>query len=70
MESSGKKLYRSHSQRMLAGVCGGFAEYFDIDVTVVRVVYVLLTLFTVFSGIILYIILMLIMPENRDGLKY
>ncbi len=55
---------------MLAGVCGGFAEYFDMDATVVRVVYVLLTLFTIFSGIILYIILMLIMPEKDGGLKY
>lgn len=60
-----KKLHRS-SNKMLAGVCAGIAEYCDIDPTVVRVVYAALALFTAgFPGILLYILLMIIMP-NED----
>ena len=46
-----KKLTRSDN-RMLAGVCAGLAEYFGTDVTLVRVIYALLTFFTAFSGVI------------------
>lgn len=61
-----KKLYRS-SDRVVAGVCGGIAEYFDIDPTLIRVAYVVLTLFLVaFPGIILYIILMILMPNYNQ----
>ncbi|RRC97660.1 PspC domain-containing protein [Prevotella sp. OH937_COT-195] len=59
-----KKLYRSED-RMLGGVCAGLAEYADIDPTVVRLLYAGLTVFTSFSGIILYPILWIIMPEKR-----
>ena len=58
-----KKLYRKEDGKMIAGVCGGIAEYFGIDVTVVRVAWVLLTLF-VGSGILAYIIALLIMPRK------
>lgn len=63
-----KKLTRS-ANRMLAGVCGGLAEYFGWDVTVVRVLYALATVFTAFSGVIVYIILWIVMPEKKyhDG---
>ena len=58
-----KKLYRS-SDRVVAGVCGGIAEYFDIDPTLIRVVYVILSLFSVaFPGVLLYIILMILIPN-------
>jgi phage shock protein C len=58
-----KKLYRS-SNRILAGVCGGIAEYFDVDPTLIRVVYVFLSLFSAgFPGLLLYIILMVLMPN-------
>lgn len=57
-----KKLQRS-ANKSLAGVCGGIAEYFDVDPTLVRVVYAALTIFCGgFPGVLLYIILMLIMP--------
>ncbi|HOB34250.1 MAG: PspC domain-containing protein [Firmicutes bacterium] len=60
-----KRLYRSRTNVMISGVCGGLAEYFDIDPTLVRLGYVLLTLFTLFSGVIFYIIAALIIPlEN------
>ena len=58
-----KKLVRSNN-KIIAGVCGGIAEYFDVDPTLVRVAYVALTLFTAaFPGVILYIIMMLLMPQ-------
>ncbi|MBO4361650.1 MAG: PspC domain-containing protein [Paludibacteraceae bacterium] len=58
-----KKLTRS-ANKMLAGVCGGIAEYFDVDPTLIRVVYVLLTLFTAaFPGLLVYIILLILMPQ-------
>lgn len=59
-----KKLYRS-DDRMLGGVCAGLAEYADVDSTVVRLLYAALTVFTAFSGIILYPILWIIMPEKH-----
>lgn len=59
-----KKLRRSSTDRMIGGVCGGLAEYFDIDPTLVRVAYVLLTFFTAFSGLIVYIILLILMPQK------
>ncbi len=63
-----KKLHRS-SNRVVAGVCGGVAEYFDIDPTLIRVLYAVLTFFSAaFPGIILYIILMILMP-NYDQLN-
>lgn len=62
---TGRKLERS-SNKMIAGVCGGLANYFDIDPTVVRVGYTLLTVFTAFSGVLAYIIMWLIMPPQND----
>lgn len=59
-----KKFTRSIADRKIAGVCGGIARYFDWDPTIVRVVYTLLTVFTAFSGVIVYLILALVMPEE------
>ena len=58
-----KKLYRSND-RMLGGVGAGLAEYADMDPTVVRLIYAGLTVFTAFSGVLLYPILWIIMPEK------
>jgi len=59
-----KKLHRS-SNRILAGVCGGVAEYFGVDPTVIRIAYVVLSLFTAaFPGLLLYIIMMVLMPNH------
>ncbi|MBO7255080.1 MAG: PspC domain-containing protein [Paludibacteraceae bacterium] len=59
-----KKLKKS-SNKMLAGVCAGIAEYLGWDVTMVRVLYLLLSLFSVgFPGLLLYIILAIVMPER------
>ncbi len=59
-----KRLVRSSLDKKIAGVCGGLARYFDIDATLVRVVFVLLTLFSG-GGLILYIILWLVMPQSE-----
>ena len=57
-----KKLKRSKNQQ-LAGVCAGIAEYFGWDVTLVRVIFALLTIFSAgFPGIVLYIVMWIIMP--------
>ncbi|MDO9152550.1 MAG: PspC domain-containing protein [Paludibacter sp.] len=57
-----KKLRRSKNQ-MIAGVCAGIAEYLNIDVTIIRIAYVLLSVLSAgFPGIIVYILLMIIMP--------
>ena len=57
-----KQLTRS-TNKMLAGVCSGIAEYFDLDITLVRVCYAALTIFsTCFPGLLLYLLLILIMP--------
>jgi len=61
MESTPKRFYRSRTDRIVFGVCGGLAEYFGIDVTLVRVLFVLLTLVGSF-GLLLYIILAIITP--------
>jgi phage shock protein C len=62
-DQKSRKLTRSSRHKMIAGVCGGIAEYFDLDPTVVRVAYVLISIVSVaFPGILAYIILMFVMP--------
>ncbi len=63
--NSQKRLYRSTNDRMFAGVCGGIAEYLDVDPTLVRLVFAALTLMGG-PGIIAYVILMLVVPEEPD----
>ena len=58
-----KKIYKSNSDKKLCGVCGGVAEYFDIDPTIVRLGWAFATLF-VGAGILAYIIAALIIPEK------
>lgn len=60
-----KKLMRSRRYRMIAGVCGGIAEYAGWDPTLVRLLYVLISIFSAaFPGILFYIIAWLIIPED------
>ncbi|MCL2531867.1 MAG: PspC domain-containing protein [Oscillospiraceae bacterium] len=63
-----KKFYRSVSNRQVAGVCGGIGEYFNIDPTLVRVGYVLLSIFSAgFPGILAYILLAIIIPSRSTA---
>ncbi len=59
-----KKLRRSSKDKKILGVCGGFAEYFDIDVTIVRIIFLVLLL-GAGSGLLAYLICALIMPEDK-----
>ncbi len=65
-----KKLYRSSKQRMIAGICGGLAEYFDIDVNIMRLLFVAISLLSVvFPMVIFYIIAWIIVPEEEKSKK-
>jgi phage shock protein C len=59
-----KRLYRSTQERMFAGVCGGIAGYLDVDPTLVRLFFVALTLLSGGQGLLIYIVLMLVVPEQ------
>ena len=56
-----KRLYRSKDERMIWGVCGGLAKYFDVDPTIIRLVAVL-TLLLGLVGVLVYIILAIVVP--------
>ena len=65
MSSYPRMLRRSQVNRQIAGVCGGLAEYFELDPTAVRVAYVLLSIFSAgFPGFLVYIILWILIPER------
>ncbi len=63
-----KKLYKSTSDKKLCGVCGGVAEYFGIDPTIVRIVWVLATcLLTWGAGLLVYVIAAFVIPERPEN---
>ena len=62
-----RKLYRSDTERIIAGVCGGLGEYLDVDPTVIRLLFILAVLAGFGSGIVVYIILMFIMPLRNQA---
>jgi phage shock protein PspC (stress-responsive transcriptional regulator) len=58
-----RKLYRSQKDKIIAGVCGGLAEYFEIDSTLVRLIFVVIVL-AGGAGVLAYIILWIVVPQN------
>lgn len=64
-----KKLYKANKDIKIDGVCAGFSNFFGIDVTIIRLLFVI---FAIFGGtsIILYIICMLIMPREPEYIEY
>jgi phage shock protein C len=65
---SERRLRRSPDQKMLGGVIGGLAEYFDRDPTLLRLLYVLISIFSAaFPGIFVYLILWVIVPLRKPG---
>ena len=70
MENNKKLTSASAGTRMVAGECAGIADYFGWDHTLLRIVYVLATIFTALAGIIIYFILWIVMPERRPGDGY
>lgn len=62
-ETPKKRLYRSRNERMIGGVCAGLADYFDIDPTWMRIIFIVL-LVVAFSTFFVYIVLWIIIPEK------
>jgi phage shock protein C len=58
-----RKLYRSRTNRKLAGVCGGLAQYFNTDVTLIRVLFVVLALLGG-PGLVIYLVMWILVPEE------
>lgn len=61
------KLFRSETDRIIAGVCGGLGKFFDLDSTIIRIIFVLLALGVV--GILLYVVLMFVIPAESNAEK-
>jgi phage shock protein C len=69
--ASGRKPARSRTDRLLGGVLGGMAAYLNVNATVLRVVFALLTLFTgIWLGVLLYVAAMMVLPEEQLGVPY
>jgi phage shock protein C len=62
-----KKLYRSRTDKMIAGVCGGLGKYLGVDPTLIRLTFVLLLLFGIGSGLLVYLAMMLLVPLEPEG---
>lgn len=60
---SEKKLYRSHSKKIIGGICGGFSEFFSIDVTIIRLIWAA-AVFLGGTGLLFYVICWIIIPEE------
>jgi phage shock protein C len=64
-----KRLYRSRTDRKIAGVCGGLAEYFGIDPVIIRIIAVILLLPGGLPGFIPYVIMWIVVPEEPDVIQ-
>jgi len=65
--SEAKKLKRSRTDKMLGGVLGGIARHYELDATVLRIIYVLVSLFSAaFPGMIVYLILWALIPLEEE----
>lgn len=64
METPSKKLYRSRSNRMIAGVCAGLGDFFNIDPTVVRLIFVLGVVLGFGTLGFVYLVMMFVVPEE------
>lgn len=62
--NNSRRLTRPQNGSIIAGVCLGIADYFGLDPSLVRIAYILLTIFTAFSGGIIYLIMWLIVPRS------
>ena len=62
-----QRLYRSKKERILGGVCAGLGEHLNVDPTVIRLVWAVVTLLSFGTGIIIYILAWIIIPEDDTG---
>ena len=61
-----KTLYRTHQGRMVAGVCSGLGEYFGVDPNLIRVIFLVLTVFTAGVGVLIYLLAWIVIPEEGE----
>lgn len=66
MSNDYKKLVRSKANRMLCGVCGGIGEYLKIDPTIVRLIWLLCSVASCGTGLLVYIVAAVVIPEDND----
>jgi phage shock protein C len=65
-----KKLYRSRTEKKISGVCGGIAMYFNLDPTIIRLVWAFVSVFSVgIPGVLIYVICALVIPEEPDAFE-
>lgn len=60
-----KRLYRSRNDKFLGGVCAGLADYFRIDPTIMRLLYILLCFVSLGTGVLIYLVLWVLVPESK-----
>ncbi|MBI2617991.1 PspC domain-containing protein [Candidatus Kaiserbacteria bacterium] len=66
-----QKLYRSRSDKMISGVCGGLGQYCDIDPTILRLGWVAVTIFSgILPGALVYLIAVIVIPKEPEGEKH
>ncbi len=65
MTNKYNRLLRSKKERVVAGVCGGLAEYFKIDPALVRIIWVIMTILSFGFGIIAYVVFWMVLPEEK-----
>jgi phage shock protein C len=61
-----KRLYRSRTERMFGGVCAGLGEYAEVDPTIIRLIWVVLTLLSLGVGLVAYFVAWIIIPEGQN----
>ncbi|MFD1173722.1 PspC domain-containing protein [Oceanobacillus picturae] len=61
-----KKLYRSNSEKMVGGIFGGLASYFQVDATILRLIFVVLLFMSFFTVSLLYLVALYIIPKERE----
>ncbi|MCI6715480.1 MAG: PspC domain-containing protein [Lachnospiraceae bacterium] len=66
MSNDYKKLVRSKANRMLCGVCGGIGEYLNVDPTIVRLIWLLCSVASCGTGLLVYIVAAIVIPEDND----
>ncbi|MGY4386538.1 phage shock protein C [Pedobacter sp. UYP24] len=64
-----KRLFRNEYEKVVAGVSSGIAEYMEVDVTIIRLLFVLSTIFLVGTGILVYLVMWIVVPVNNDPAK-
>jgi phage shock protein PspC (stress-responsive transcriptional regulator) len=62
-----KRLYRSKNDRMLGGVCAGLGEHLDVDPTVIRLIWAVIAVLSIGTGVLVYILAWILIPEEDTG---